>query len=202
MMTQCNNSQNKSEKFARLRTEIMQCDVCKAHLPYPPTPVVSIYTEAKIVIIGQAPGVVAHNTKKPWNDNSGKRLRQWLGIDENTFYDNPSLTLMPMGFCFPGYKNNADAPPRKECAPLWHPKILDFIQPELTILVGRYAQNYYAKQHKNLTEAVKEQGEKKEKVWVLPHPSGRNNRWLAKNPWFEESIIPTLQARIRTILAT
>lgn len=196
-MTTGNNSSKKSHNFEQLVEKVYQCQLCSEHLPYDPRPIVSLSSIAQIVVIGQAPGLIAHDTNKAWNDNSGVRLRQWLGIDENTFYDKSYLSLMPMGFCFPGYKNNADAPPRKECAPQWHDKLLEYMHPKLTILVGRYAQHYYLPHYPNLTAAVQEQNSDKHNVWVLPHPSGRNNRWLGRNPWFEEVTLPALKARVK-----
>lgn len=183
------------KNIAQLLDQIHQCTLCRAHLPFEPKPVVALAATARILIIGQAPGIKAHESAKPFNDASGDRLRSWLGITEDQFYNTSNVALMPMGFCFPGYKNGADAPPRKECAPAWHSKILEIIQPNVCILVGRYAQQYYMPQFKNLTEAVKQQS-LTGKFWVLPHPSGRNNRWLTQNPWFEKQVLPALKAQI------
>ena len=191
--------QKNSESFSALMKRVRQCTLCEHALPHSPQPVLAASEHASIVIIGQAPGLVAHKTQTPWNDKSGDRLRNWLGIDRDTFYNTQRIALIPMGFCFPGYKNGADAPPRKECAPTWHDTLLSRINPQLTILVGRYAQQYYAKKFKTLTEAVNNQSSCASQA-VLPHPSGRNNRWLSRNPWFENTTLPALQTRISHIL--
>lgn len=191
--------QKSSESFCALMDRVRDCRLCEFALPHTPRPVLAASEHADIVIIGQAPGLIAHNTNTPWNDKSGDRLRHWLGIEHNTFYNPQRIALIPMGFCFPGYKNGADAPPRKECAPTWHNTLLSRINPQLTILVGRYAQQYYCKQYKTLTEAVKNQPVSGT-LAVLPHPSGRNNRWLGRHPWFEASILPALRAQITHIL--
>lgn len=191
--------QKNSESFSALMARVRQCTLCEHALPHSPQPVLAASEHANIVIIGQAPGLVAHNTQTPWNDKSGDRLRNWLGIDRDTFYNTQRIALIPMGFCFPGYKNGADAPPRKECAPTWHEALLSRVDPQLTVLVGRYAQQYYANEFKTLTEAVENQSSL-DSLAVLPHPSGRNNRWLSRNPWFENRTLPALQTRISYIL--
>lgn len=188
-----------TENFEKLLHDARNCVLCKEYLPYPPAPVFSIGQNANIVIIGQAPGLIAHKNQIPFSDKSGDRLREWLQIDTNTFYDKNKVAIMPMGFCFPGYKNGADAPPRKECAPKWHKLMLNAIQPEIIILVGRYAQKYYLPQFATLTEAIKHNAPSS-KFIVLPHPSGRNNRWLAQNPWFETQYLPLVAARVKHYL--
>ncbi|VEL98445.1 uracil-DNA glycosylase family 4 [Alteromonas sp. 76-1] len=184
--------------FEDLVKEAKQCSLCVEHLPYGVNPIFSIGPQAKVVLIGQAPGLIAHQNTKAFSDKSGERLRQWLHIDTTTFYDENKLAIMPMGFCFPGYKNGADAPPRKECAPTWHEKMLHAIQPELVLLVGRYAQQYYLPKYRTLTDAIKNNCD--EKFAVLPHPSGRNNRWLAQHPWFETEYLPHVVARLTPLL--
>lgn len=192
-------------QFSALCNRIRHCQICQRELPFPPNPVFSVALEAQIALIGQAPGLKAHESSTPWNDASGERLRIWMGIDKCTFYNENNLAILPMGFCFPGYKNGADAPPRKECAPAWHSALLNFIRPTLTILVGRYAQQYYLPKYKTLTQAVKEQNEAMNDnngntTMVLPHPSGRNNRWLAKNSWFEQKVLPQLKANVEKVI--
>lgn len=185
-------------QFSALYTRIKHCQICQHALPYPPNPIFSAAQEARIVLIGQAPGLKAHESSIPWNDASGERLREWMGIDNRTFYNEKLLAILPMGFCFPGYKNKADAPPRKECAPTWHKALLSFIRPTLTLLVGRYAQQYYLPQYKTLTQAVKENSAGS--TMVLPHPSGRNNRWLTQHPWFNERVLPQLKENIKQVI--
>tara|TARA_B100001063_G_C16745336_1_gene547146 strand:+ start:1202 stop:1780 length:579 start_codon:yes stop_codon:yes gene_type:complete len=180
--------------FESLVKEAKQCSLCIEQLPYGVNPIFSIGPQAKVVLIGQAPGLIAHQNTKAFSDKSGERLRQWLHIDTTTFYDESKLAIMPMGFCFPGYKNGADAPPRKECAPTWHNRMLDAIQPELILLVGRYAQQYYLPEYRTLTDAIK--NNRDERFAVLPHPSGRNNRWLAQHPWFESEYLPLVVERL------
>ncbi len=188
------------EKFESLLVRVRQCTVCKAHLPQPPRPVLAASASAKIVIVGQAPGIKAHDSATPWNDPSGDRLREWTNLSRQTFYDTKQVALIPMGFCFPGYKNGADAPPRKECAPIWHQQLLSHIQPKLIVLAGRYAQQYYLPTYRTLTEAVAHHNLSASNMMVLPHPSGRNNRWLTRNPWFSEDILPRLKQRISNAL--
>ncbi|NMH61472.1 uracil-DNA glycosylase family protein [Alteromonas ponticola] len=188
------------EPFQNLINRARQCTVCEAELPQPPRPIFSASETAKIVIVGQAPGIKAHDSSTPWNDASGDRLREWTGLDRNLFYDVRHVALIPMGFCFPGYKNGADAPPRKECAPIWHAQLLSRIAPKLIILAGRYAQNYYLPQYRTLTEAVAQHNQTHSNIMVVPHPSGRNNRWLTRNPWFAETVLPRLKAVVAETL--
>ncbi len=187
-------------KFEHLLIRVRQCTVCKAELPQPPRPVLTASETAKIVIIGQAPGIKAHDSATPWNDASGDRLRDWTGLSKEIFYDVKQVALIPMGFCFPGYKNGADAPPRKECAPIWHQQLLSHIQPKLIVLAGRYAQQYYLPSYKTLTAAVANHNHSTSNMVVLPHPSGRNNRWLTRNPWFGEDVIPHLKRLVHDAL--
>ncbi|WP_018983707.1 uracil-DNA glycosylase family protein [Salinimonas chungwhensis] len=190
------------ENFSSLMERVRQCTLCAADLPQTPRPVLAASEQSRIVVVGQAPGILAHDSATPWNDRSGDRLRKWMGIDKNTFYNEQLISLIPMGFCFPGYKNGADAPPRKECAPTWHHQLMHRIKPSLTLLVGRYAQQYYCPGYKTLTRAVEEESMNQSHLIITPHPSGRNNRWLVKNPWFEQSVVPKLQSRVAEILAT
>lgn len=187
------------ENFGSLMRQVRQCTLCADHLPHPPNPVLAASADASLVIIGQAPGIKAHASSMPWNDASGDRLRNWLGIDRNTFYNTKGVALIPMGFCFPGYVRGADAPPRKECAPTWHSRLLNYLQPSLTLLVGRYAQHYYLPEFKTLTQAVDAKATFTSSMMVLPHPSGRNNRWLAKNPWFETRVLPRLKQKVQAL---
>ena len=165
---------------------------------------IQAHPNARLLIIGQAPGIKVHESSIPWNDASGERLREWLGIDSDTFYDKQKVAIVPMGFCYPGKGKSGDLPPRKECAELWHKKVLQSLPNiQMTLLISQYAQNYYLtnKTTSTLTETVRNW-----QVWApeflpLPHPSPRNNIWLKKNPWFESEVIPYIQKHISEHLA-
>ncbi len=186
-----------------LLSEISACKVCKEHLPLGLRPIVSAHSNARIIIIGQAPGTKVHATGIPWDDPSGKQLRKWLGVSDELFYDETKIALVPMGFCYPGKGKGGDLPPRKECAPLWHDRLWQCM-PHLTliILIGTYAQKYYLKKKmkNNLTETVSAYGEYLPRFFPLPHPSPRNRFWLKKNPWFEKEVINELQRNIKSAL--
>ena len=193
---------NTPELDALLR-QIRTCTICAAHLPLGPRPVVQAGSHAKIIIISQAPGLKVHQTGIPFNDPSGKRLRQWLGITDEQFYDPELVAIMPMGFCFPGTGKSGDLPPRPECAPQWHAKLLEQMPDiTLTLLIGQYAQNYYLQDNfKTLTERVAHWRDYlPQNTFVLPHPSPRNQIWLKKNPWFEAEVVPELQQRVKALL--
>ncbi len=186
-----------------LLSNIRACDVCKAHLPLGPRPVVTAHRDAKMIIIGQAPGTKVHNSGIPWDDPSGKQLRKWLGITDSLFYNETKIAIVPMGFCYPGKGKSGDLPPRPECAPLWHQPLFDHMQHlQLIILIGQYAQKYYLKQlaKANLTETVKAYYEYLPTYFPVPHPSPRNRFWLTKNPWFQDEVVPTLQQKVKEIL--
>lgn len=179
------------------------CKVCKAHLPLGPRPIVVAHSQAKINIIGQAPGTKVHKTGVPWDDPSGKQLRKWMGVTDEVFYDETKVAIMPMGFCYPGKGKSGDLPPRPECAPLWHQPLLQQMPKiELTILIGQYAQKEYLgnRMEKNLTETVRNFKNYLPNYFVLPHPSPRNRFWLSKNPWFEEEVLPKLRTNINNAL--
>ena len=183
----------------QLLAEIRACRVCQNELTLGCNPVIQAASSAKILIIGQAPGTKVHQTSVPWNDLSGQRLRQWLQIDSDTFYDPHQVAIMPMGLCYPGKGKSGDLPPRKECAPLWHHQILPLLpQIKLTLLIGQYAQNYYLNDKpKTLTETVRHWQKWAPHFLPLPHPSPRNTLWLRKNPWFEETVLPIIQTQVR-----
>ncbi len=187
----------------KLIQEIKACRICEKHLPLGPRPVLSASPTAKIIIIGQAPGTKVHKSGKPWDDQSGEKLRRWMGISASVFYDSSEIAIVPMGFCYPGKGKSGDLPPRKECAEHWHEKLLSAMpKVELTLLIGGYAQNYYlAELAKNtLTESVKSYKEYLPTYFVLPHPSPRNNIWMAKNQWFERDVMPELGKVVQGIL--
>lgn len=187
-----------------LRKEIKQCTVCKDYLQLGPNPVMAASPQSKIVIIGQAPGVIVHATGIPWNDKSGENLRRWMDIDEDTFYDSSKIAIVPMGFCYPGKGKSGDLPPRKECAPLWHSKLLEKMPDvELVLLIGKYAQNYYIPDTRKLTltQSVKAYKDFLPNYFLLPHPSPRNNIWQAKNKWFRSEVLPALKANVHRVLA-
>lgn len=186
----------------QLLAEIRACRVCQNELPLGCNPVIQATSSAKILIIGQAPGLKVHQTSTPWNDPSGQRLRRWLQIDSDTFYNPHQVAIMPMGLCYPGKGKSGDLPPRKECAPLWHHQILPLLpQIKLTLLIGQYAQNYYLyDKPKTLTETVRQWQQWAPHFMPLPHPSPRNTLWLRKNPWFEETVLPVIQTQFRKAL--
>jgi uracil-DNA glycosylase len=189
--------------FDKLLGQISACTVCHMHLPLGPRPVVQGHPSARILIISQAPGLKVHESGIPWNDLSGERLRSWLGVDRETFYRPELFAMLPMGFCYPGRGRSGDNPPRKECRSLWHSRFLQALtNVQLILLVGHYAQSYY------LGDAMLETSTATIRSWAhtispylpLPHPSPRNNIWLARNPWFETELLPNLKDRVRQIL--
>ena len=189
-------------KLARLLTEIRGCDVCAQHLPLGPRPVLSAHRGARLLIIGQAPGARVHESGVPWDDPSGDRLRDWLGIDRSLFYGK-SVALVPMGFCYPGSGRSGDLPPRPECAEEWHERVLEQLpNVRLTLLLSRYAHaRYLGKRAKeSLTRTVECWKEYLPRQLPLPHPSPRNNRWLAVNPWFADEVVPYLRRRVKRLL--
>ncbi|NOH69410.1 uracil-DNA glycosylase family protein [Vibrio rotiferianus] len=185
-----------------LLKQVRACQICADDLPLGANPVVQAAKDARILIIGQAPGTRVHKTSIPWNDPSGDRLRQWLDIDKDTFYDPNKIAIVPMGFCYPGKGNSGDLPPRKECAPTWHKKILDQLPNiELTLLIGLYSQQYYlTNKPKTLTQTVQQWQDWEPDFIPLPHPSPRNTLWLKKNPWFESDVVPYLKNRVHSML--
>lgn len=187
----------------KLLNEIKDCKVCEKHLKDGVNPVLSVSSNSKIIIIGQAPGKAVHISGVPWEDKSGDNLRNWLGVSKEQFYGDNIFGIVPIGFCYPGKSKSGDLPPRKECAPLWHQKIFDKItKVELKILIGQYAQKYYLKDkmQSNLTETVRNYKKYLPQYLPLPHPSPRNNIWLSKNRWFENELLPEIQTIIKSEL--
>ncbi|MTJ00877.1 uracil-DNA glycosylase family protein [Idiomarina piscisalsi] len=189
--------------WQKLLTEVRQCTLCEPELPMGARPVVQLHPNAKILVAGQAPGRRVHASGKPFDDPSGDRLRQWMGIDKSTFYDAEKLAIIPMGLCYPGTGKSGDLPPRPECAPAWRHKLLEQLPNlELTLAIGQYAQSWHIDEPKQtLTERVKNWEHYWPDVLPLPHPSPRNNLWLKRNPWFEDAVIPTLQKRIAELVS-
>ncbi|BFM42509.1 uracil-DNA glycosylase family protein [Flavobacterium sp. CFS9] len=186
-----------------LLEQIRNCRVCEDYLEDGVNPVVAASRNSKIVIIGQAPGRIVHNTNIAWNDKSGDNLRNWLQIDKVVFYNTDKIALMPMGFCFPGTGKTGDLPPRPECAPLWHKKVLRLMpDAELVLLIGQYSQKYYLGDNakSTLTETVRNFEDYLPYYFPLPHPSPRNNVWQAKNEWFQEKVLPQLREKVKVIL--
>jgi uracil-DNA glycosylase len=186
-----------------LLVEVRNCRVCEEHLPYAPRPVLQVSRHARLLIIGQAPGIRVQQSGVPWDDASGNRLREWLQVSPYTFYESGLIGVIPMGFCFPGSGSSGDAPPRLECAPLWHSRILSQLPDvKLTLLIGTYAQNYYLQnqQTASLTETVRQYSKSLPAYFPLPHPSPRNRFWMSKNPWFETEVIPLLRLQVAAAL--
>jgi uracil-DNA glycosylase len=185
--------------------EARACRFCENELPQAPRPVFRVGKTARLLIVGQAPGRLVHETGIPWNDPSGEVLRAWLGVDRAAFYDTSRIAIVPTGLCYPGTVDGADLPPCKGCAPLWQPRFRAAL-PEirLTLLVGSYAQKYYlgARRKSSLGETVRAYGEYLPEFFPLPHPSWRNLAWLKRNPWFEKQVIPALQKRVRALMRT
>ncbi len=186
-----------------LLTEIRACQRCD--LPLGPRPVLRAHEDAQLLIIGQAPGTRVHETGIPWNDPSGERLRRWLAMAPEDFYDERHVAIMPMGFCYPGKGKSGDLPPPPICAKTWHQKLLAHL-PNIrtTLLVGKYAQDAYLNwdgpvtRRSSLTERVRLWQHWAPRYWVMPHPSPRNQLWLKRNPWFEQETIPALQRHIHS----
>jgi uracil-DNA glycosylase len=188
----------------RLLEEVRACRVCEAHLPLGPRPVLRADVRASVLIVGQAPGTRVHATGLPWNDPSGDRLRSWLDVDRETFYDEARFAIIPAGLCYPGRGRSGDLPPRPECAPLWHPRLRRLLPGiRLTLLVGQYAQSYYLgdRRKATLTQTVHTWHDYLPDFLPLPHPSPRNTRWLRVNPWFERDVVPELRRRVAEVLS-
>ncbi|SDY01307.1 uracil-DNA glycosylase family protein [Nitrosomonas sp. Nm58] len=188
--------------FTSLINDVRACTLCAEHLPLGPRPVFQVHESARILIAGQAPGKRVHETGIPFNDPSGDRLRAWLGISRETFYDPRQVAILPMGFCFPGTGQSGDLPPRPECALAWRAALLSYLKNlQFTLVLGQYAQAYHLPNERaSLTETVRAWRKNWPDIVPLPHPSPRNNLWLKRNPWFEEELIPALRARVSEVL--
>jgi len=196
-----------SDTLQPLLDEIAACRRCEAHLPHGPRPVVRASASARLLIVGQAPGRRVHESGIPWDDASGARLRDWMGVSSEVFYDARRIAIAPMGFCYPGKGKSGDLPPRPECA-AWHaPLRAHLTRTELVLLIGRYAQTFYLGQHAKPTltqtvEAWREYLQMQPLPFLpLPHPSPRNQAWWLRRPWFEAELLPELRRRIAALLA-
>lgn len=186
-----------------LLAEIRACRVCADSLGFAPRPIVQAGRGARILIIGQAPGSKVHASGVPWDDDSGDRLREWTGLDRETFYDPERVAQMPSGFCYPGKGVGGDLPPRPECAPLWHHRLrAELPDIRLTLLVGQYAQAHYLPRplSPSMTEAVRRHAEAPDGLVPLPHPAWRSRIWMARNPWFALEVLPVLRRRVAEAL--
>jgi uracil-DNA glycosylase len=187
-----------------LLAEISACRLCAAQLQDGPRPVLQASTSSRLLIVSQAPGRKVHATGIPFNDVSGDRLRNWLGIDRATFYDAQRIAIVPMGFCFPGSGRSGDLPPRPECAPTWHPRLLPLLKHvQLTLAIGQYAQAGMLGEQRgaSLTDTMQSWRDHLARgVLPLPHPSPRNQAWLKRNPWFEIELLPVLRERVQQVL--
>ncbi len=192
-----------SPAVAQLLEEVRACRHCAAALPHPPRPVLQLDPRARILIAGQAPGRRVQESGVPFDDPSGDRLRDWLGLDREAFYDPGRVAILPMGLCYPGRGRSGDLPPRPECAPLWRDRLLASLSSlRLSLIIGSHALDWHLPDHPaSLTDSVRGWREFPPRVLALPHPSPRNNIWLKKNPWFERELLPELRRRVTQALA-
>ena len=188
--------------LSTLLQSVRACELCKSHLPMGPRPILQVAVSARILIAGQAPGRKVHESGVPFDDASGDRLRFWLGMSKDEFYDPQQVAILPMGFCYPGTGHSGDLPPRKECAPAWRGELLSLLKNiQLTLVIGQYATRFHLpKAQGGVTEIVLAWRDYWPAVVPLPHPSPRNNIWLKRNAWFDEYLVPRLQARVRSVL--
>jgi uracil-DNA glycosylase len=194
----------KKQSLASLLKEVRACRVCAAALSHEPRPVLRAHQDARVLLVGQAPGARVHATGIPWNDPSGDQLRTWLALSREQFYDETRIAIIPMGMCYPGSEKGADLPPRPECAPLWHARLrAQLPNIKLTLLIGVYAQRYYLQLPRTarVADIVREHAGRSADLWPLPHPSPRNRLWLKKNAWFAAEIVPQLRRCVQRALA-
>lgn len=196
------NLKKREDSDQSLLNDVQACRICAASLPLEPRPILQIDHRARILIAGQAPGKKTHETAIPFDDLSGNRLREWMGVSKDMFYDEKKIAILPMGFCYPGAGQSGDLPPRPECAQHWREKLLNHLPDiQLTLVIGQYAMAYHLKEYKdaNLTHIVRNWKHYWPRILPLPHPSPRNNIWLKKNPWFEKEVVPALRKKIVTL---
>lgn len=195
-----------------LLADVRACTLCAAHLPLGPRPVLQVRGSAKILIAGQAPGRKVHESGVPFDDASGERLRAWLGVSRSTFYDSQQISILPMGFCYPGTGTSGDLPPRPECATAWRTQLLAHLKSiQLTLVLGQYALDFHlpvlhqpvaaGSAAQSVTAKVLDWRKHWPQIIALPHPSPRNNPWLKRNPWFEAELLPELKSRVAQVLA-
>jgi len=194
---------NPTASLPLMLREVRACTVCAPYLSDGVRPIVQVDAQARILIAGQAPGRKVHASGIPFDDASGERLRSWMGIGREAFYDASRVAILPMGFCYPGTGKSGDLPPRKECAPLWRTRLLDAMPNiELLLVIGQYAIDWHIPEcaGSTVTETVRAWRRLDPRLVPLPHPSPRNNIWLKANPWFADELLPHLQARVAAIL--
>ncbi|MEJ7669715.1 MAG: uracil-DNA glycosylase family protein [Casimicrobiaceae bacterium] len=187
-----------------LLSAVRGCRVCERHLPLGPRPVLRAAETARILVVGQAPGLHVHTSGIPWDDLSGKRLRAWMGVDKDVFYDESRIAIIPIGYCYPGRGNGGDKPPRRECAELWLDRLLAKLpRLALTLLIGHHAQRQFLgrRRKRSLAETARAWPEYSPQYLPLPHPSPRNQPWFKRHGWFEQQLIPVLRSRIELLLA-
>jgi len=197
-------AKSKYRTLESLLVAVRACRVCEAHLPLGPRPVLQAGASARILVVGQAPGVRVHTTGIPWDDPSGRRLRDWMGVTPEIFYDASRIAIIPMGYCYPGRGNGGDLPPRPECAQLWLDLLLAKLpRIELTLLIGQYAQRHFLGRRRKATlaETIRSWAEYSPPYIPLPHPSPRNTPWFQRNPEFEQELLPELRRRVAALLA-
>lgn len=187
-----------SRMLNALLRDVRACRECADELPLGPNPVLRAARSARILIVGQAPGTRVHASGIPWNDPSGDRLRDWMGLEREQFYDERDIAIIPMGFCYPGKGKSGDLPPRGECAPLWHERLLQQLPGlQLRLLIGKYAQDYYlGTKRRSLADTVQDYRAFLPDFFPLPHPSPRNIRWFRNHPWYETEVLPVLRKRV------
>lgn len=191
------------QSLDELLVAVRGCRACATQLPLGPRPVLQVAASARILIVGQAPGARVHASGVPWDDRSGERLRDWMGVGAQRFYDESCVAIVPMGLCYPGRAASGDLPPRRECAPLWLDRLLaELPRVELTLLVGAYAQAHFlrAAGHTSVTDTTRNWRVHQPRIIPLPHPSPRNVAWFKANPWFIDELLPVLQGRVRELL--
>lgn len=188
--------------FSSLISRVQACTLCSAQLPCGPRPIFQLHPDARILIASQAPGRRAHESGIPFDDASGDRLREWLGLSSEAFYDPRHIAILPMGLCYPGKGRSGDLPPRRECAPAWREQLLaQLTQLELVLVIGQYAQAWHLPARRaTLTDTVRAWRDYGPALMPLPHPSPLNNLWLSRNPWFEGEVVPALQARVAELM--
>lgn len=193
-----------TQSLSSLARAARSCTLCASDLPLGPRPVFQLGAGARILVAAQAPGTKVHASGRPFTDASGDRLREWMGIDVETFYDQDKIAILPMGFCYPGRGKSGDKPPRRECAPEWRQKFIDYLPNiRLTLVIGQYAMAWHLRETKrsNLTGTMRSWEAYWPGVLPLPHPSPRNNIWLKKNPWLESDLLPALRKAVRSALS-